>query len=424
MGVVSTLKHSKLFRAVLKLTSASAVSQLIMLLAMPYLTRLYDPEAFGVFAVFSALMSVVLVVSSLRYEFAIPLPKSRVNAGNLLFLALLINFLIALLTAVLVFYFKDTFAELTSTPQVGELLWLLPIAVLTGGTYKALIYWSLRKKQFGRISQTKILQSCSNVVTQIIGGIFAAGPLGLAIGQVIGQSAGTSSLFRGIRLRELLTQGASRRTVVLFRRYRNFATYDTPAAAINTISTQLPNVALALMFGPVIAGYYYLAERILWVPLSMVAQAIGQVLFSQLREELEKGTVLKVVLRILFILAGMAGAIFLPVYFFSELFFSVVFGDDWESAGRFTSILVAGIVMQFIYSPLSMVFLATNSQKTNLVVHSVILIMKVLAFYIAGVQNAPQLAIQLLSLTLFLGYGLGILLVIDRSRKSSVVQSI
>lgn len=418
-GFISLLKNNKLFKAVFKLASANAVGQLILLAAMPYLTRIYMPQDFGVFAVFSSLMGMVLVISSLRYELAIPLPKSLKSAHNLLFLALAINVLMTLLTCVIVFWFRFQIAEMTGTPQVANLFWLLPIAVFTGGTYKALTYWALRRKEFGKISQTKILQSCANVATQVIGGLLGAGPLGLAVGQVVGQSAGTTSLLRGVRLGKLWTQGISKRSFILLRRYNNFVKYDCPAAALNTFSAQLPNFALALIFGPVVAGYYYLAERVLWVPLSMVAQSIGQVLISQIREEIEKGSIVKIVVRIFLILSAIGSIIIIPTYFLSETIFKLVFGKQWEVAGSFASILVFGIIVQFIYSPLSMIFLATNSQKTNLLIHLFILIGKLLAFYYAGVEGDPALAIGLLSLTLFLGYGVGMFLVLDNSRKSA-----
>src|SRR5690554_3486904 len=112
------LKSHRFFRAVVTLASASAGGQLIMLAAIPFLTRLYTPEDFGVFAVFSALMSVVLVISSLRYELAIPLPQSQKSASRLLVIALAINLVVALMALCIVALFRSKIAEWAETPAL------------------------------------------------------------------------------------------------------------------------------------------------------------------------------------------------------------------------------------------------------------------------------------------------------------------
>jgi len=418
--LASALSKNRFISGVSKLVGASVLGQLFGLLAMPLLTRLYQPEDFGAFGVFASLMAVLLVISSFRYELAIPLPKSENSAMGLLFLSLILNILSAVVVTFLVLLYGENVNSFNNNPVVGDLLWLLPVSVLAGGTYKSLNYWVLRKKEYGTISSTKLVQSVSNILAQVITGFLGVGAVGLAVGQIIGQSSGTVRFLRGISFARVAALGMSKRSLVLLWRYRNFPIYDSPAAFVNTISTQLPNVALAVIFSPVVAGYYYLAERILWVPLSMIAQALGQVFFSQLREEIESGSVVTLVIKIMLVLSVVGAAVSIPVYFFSELVFSIVFGREWEEAGKYAGILIFGLVMQFVYSPLSMIFLATNNQKTNFIIHFIILLCKVGSFYLAYVWDDPVLAIQLLMITLFVGYGFALILVFRCARDSIV----
>lgn len=418
--ITFALSKNRFISGVLKLVGASVIGQLIGLLALPLLTRMYEPEDFGAFAIFASLMAVLLVISSFRYELAIPLPKSESSATVLLFLSLVFNLLTAIGVGFLVLFTGDYVEDFTSSPGIGKLFWLLPVSVLAGGTYKSFNYWALRKKDYGTISSTKLIQSISNVCAQLVAGIFGAGSLGLATGQVIGQSAGTFRFLRGINYLKMSALGMSKRSIVLIKRYRNFPIYDSPAAFVNTISAQLPNIALALLFGPIIAGYYYLAERILWIPMSMIAQALGQVFFSQLRDEIEEGSVLTLVTRIMLALTVVGLAVAIPVYFFADLAFSIIFGQSWVEAGKYAEILVFGLVVQFIYSPLSMIFLATNNQKTNFLVHVFILLAKIASFYLAYLWDNPMLAIQLIMISLALGYGSALILVFRCARESMV----
>lgn len=417
--MLSALKNNRFFRAVVTLASASAAGQLIILAAMPYLTRLYAPEAFGVFAVFSSLMGVVLVVSSLRYELAIPLPAIERNARRLVFISLVINAATAILALIFVSVFRFRISEWTDTPLLASFLWLLPVAIMTGGTYKALNYWAIRNKEYGKIAGTKLLQSSANVFAQVLGGLAGLGPIGLIVGQIIGQSAGMTKLMKGLRPSHLWLEASWLHSLSLMSRYRNFLKYDTPASAVNTASAHLPNIAMALIFGPATAGLYYLAERILWVPMSMVGHAVGQVLFSQTRECIANGTLLNTTLNLLLCLTLLATLIALPVFFWAEPVFKFIFGETWGVSGTFASWLVLGLCVQFIYSPLSMTLLVTGGQKINLLIHSVILAMKILAFYIASFVGYDVAAVKLLSIALVVGYGIGIMLVIYDAHKVS-----
>ena len=76
-------------RHVVTLASGTALGQLLLVLALPVLTRLYTPADYGALAVYSSTLTVLLVLASLRFEVAIPLPDDDRAAGSLLALSLL-----------------------------------------------------------------------------------------------------------------------------------------------------------------------------------------------------------------------------------------------------------------------------------------------------------------------------------------------
>lgn len=417
------MNAKRFFGAVMTLASASAAGQLIIIVAMPILTRLYTPESFGVLAVFASLLGVVLVVSSLRYELSIPLPRQVNSAYQLVIIALVINWLSAALLAIVVGFCRYRIAAWMDTPLLGELLWILPVGVVSGGTYKILNYWAVRNKDYRRIAITKLTQSSANVVAQIVGGLLGLGANALVVGQIIGQSVGITRLAKGLNLRALKTTFSKKRSVVLLSEYKNFPKYDAPAAAINAASAHLPNIAMALIFGPKIAGLYYLADRILAVPMSMISQAVGQVLFSQARDDIAQG-VLKA--RAVSIIKGLLLLLVIPIGIvvgLAEPAFTLIFGESWSVAGQFASWLIFGLAMQFIYSPLSMILVATNGQSVNLIIQVVILFLKVGAFLLAWKQSDPLVTIQYLTVSMILGYGLGLVAVLLRVRLLKLVNA-
>lgn len=413
------LYNNRFLTSVLTLVSATAASQLILVLATPLLTRLYTPDEFGVLAVFLAVMSVVLVGSSLRYEFAIPLPKSTKSARLLLILALAINLFVAVLSLLAVSLFREDIARLTKTPALADYLWLLPVVILCAGSYKALNYWALRNNDYKSIARTKIVQGCANVGVQLAAGLAGLGALGLILGQLIGQTAGAARLAKGVGLRSCLsgTDFSSRRYLVLLKQHQRFPKYDVPAATVDVMSTQLPNILLAALFSPVIAGLYMLAERVLSMPMGLLGQAVGQVLLGSSRDAIKNGTLNKLALKIIL---GLSAIIFLPtliVFLAAEDLFALIFGEDWREAGSYASWMMLGLSVQFLYSPISMVLMVTNGQQVNLYIHMCMLCAKAVAVVYGYYLGSPLIAIIGFSMAGVVGYAGAILIILAHARK-------
>ena len=107
---------------------ASVIGQGVLVLAAPVLARLYDPEAFGVYAVFAAILSVLLAASSLRYDLAVPLAQDRSEAVHLLAVSGVVALAVsgALGVAVLVAgpAIAATFGAPASRRRCGSCRWL------------------------------------------------------------------------------------------------------------------------------------------------------------------------------------------------------------------------------------------------------------------------------------------------------------
>jgi len=101
-------------RGVSVLVGGTAGAQVLTVLAAPLLTRLYSPEDFGLLAVSASLLALIGVISSLRYELAIPLPEANVAALSLILVGLR-----ALLTGVLVWQLGAAIADLLGVPALA-----------------------------------------------------------------------------------------------------------------------------------------------------------------------------------------------------------------------------------------------------------------------------------------------------------------
>ena len=404
--------------------SGTAVAQLVLVVAAPMSTCLYSPTDFGLFAVFQASIAILLVVSSLRYELAIPLARSSHSAVALLGLSVLLNALVSVLCAIVVVSGYKWIAQSAETPLLAEAALLLPLALFGGGTFKALSYWAIRRSDFGLLGRTKISQNISLVGVQLACGLFGWGGFGLIIGQFLGYCVGTIRIAR-FAYSELI-QGARRRGraryLIVARKYRRFPIIDAPAALIDVVSVQIPNFLLALLFGPAVAGLYLLVDRVINVPLGLVSQVFGQVLYSRSMEELSRGHLYRHATRVLLVLVAILAPTVLLVYLVSDSAFSLLFGAEWGAAGAYAAWLAPGFGMTCTYSAFSFLLLTTNGQHVNLIIHIAMLGMKIAAISSGYLIGDASFSIAAFSLVNFFGYLIALLIVLRRVRCTMVLK--
>ncbi len=408
------LLQQPFLRAVLTLVSSTVSAQVLMLAVTPLLTRLYLPQDFGAVAVFMAIASVIWTVSSGRYELAITLPPHTQAANQVWALAQLINLAVAMVCAISYLFAKDI-AYLANTPSLEMVWWCLPLYILAAGWYRANNYMALREHQYGLIAKSKMTQSAGSALGQIAAFWLAANALGLILGQVLGQAIGAWQLARlkNLGWRTFLHfLSFKKRWLTCAKRYKRFPIYDVPAALIDVLSVQLPNLLLASFFGANIAGFYMLAERMVALPIALVGQSVGQVLFGFSRQALDQGQMFKMALKAVMVLIALIALPTLVVFFASEPLFAWVFGSEWLQAGSYAKWLMLGVAVQFVYAPTSMLLMATNGQKLNLTIHCVMLTGKAAAIYWGYSQASAIIAIQGFAWVTGLGYGLALMAIL------------
>ena len=71
---------------VLKLVSGSVTAQILSILLVPLITRIYSPDDLGIFQIFLSISGILIIFSTFSYQFAIMLPKKEEDSANLAFL--------------------------------------------------------------------------------------------------------------------------------------------------------------------------------------------------------------------------------------------------------------------------------------------------------------------------------------------------
>ncbi|MBK7964320.1 MAG: oligosaccharide flippase family protein [Bacteroidetes bacterium] len=153
------LKSSEFTKSTLTLVIGTGIAQSIPFLLQPFLRRIYTPEDFGAISVFLSILAVISIVSSLRYEVAILLPKEDKDAANVFFLSVLINLAFAVLGWIVLYIFLDAIITLINFPaKYAHFLYLLPLASLFFSVYQSVNYWLTRQKLFRHLQKIRLYE--------------------------------------------------------------------------------------------------------------------------------------------------------------------------------------------------------------------------------------------------------------------------
>ncbi len=394
---------------VLTLTGGATLAQILTILSIPVLTRLYQPENFGVWALYSSITSIISVIICMRYEYSIMLPESDEDAVNLLGVSFLSIGVVTILTLAIIWFFKELIINILNSPQIGNYLWLVPPFILVNGAFLALNSWNSRTKLFKRLSLSRISSSLSTIATQIIIGILdKKSPTGLITGSLTGQSVATFIL-AGLIWRDdrnLIRKSLNwKKMYEVFKRYSKFPLVDSFSALMNSISWQLPAFLLAAFFSPTIVGFYSLGFRLIQMPMSLIGSSISQVFFQRASRASSQGTLPTLVENVfkILVIIGMFPILVLTIV--GSDVFTVIFGNAWAEAGVYTQILGLWAFVWFISSPLDGIYLIAEEYDFGFYFNFINLATRFLSLIIGGLFGSARIALILFSISGIVVYG-------------------
>jgi O-antigen/teichoic acid export membrane protein len=355
--IIRFISNNPIYKNVLLIGSSVVLAQLISVVTLPIITRLYSPADLGVLGVYSSTLFIVVVFASLKYEFAYTLPKKDETAANLFALCLLLLTVTSIAFSIVLLLAKGLIINNFHLESLDLYLWLLIPGFIGMGLYTILNYWAIRQRDYQRIAATKINQSASGAVCKIVLGLFSFGSTGLIIGHIISQVAGI-----GTFLRAMWKTDRDNRKKISFsgiksvaKEYKKFPLFTLPQQLVNTLSLQLPVFMLLSIYGVQVVGFYTLAQSLLVLPVNFISSSLSQVFTGEVsklvREDcLEmKSFYIKTLTHLCLVGIPLIGGVALIAPIITPL----IFGASWTDAGWYCLPLALMVIPQFIVAPIS-----------------------------------------------------------------------
>lgn len=343
-------------------TLGTSLSQIILVLASPILTRLFGPEEFGIYGLVFSISTLLAIVITFRVDHGIIIAPSDKQAKDVAILALFLGLIGTVICSVAGLAVAVALYGMDGTHLLVWALFGPAVGFLTAAN-RTLTLYSNRLKHFSLVSYARLAQSLTFAVGASAIGYLSFNTYGLIYGLLIGNLVFV--LMLGRNLLPLHRIGRFH-ALEIIRSNRNFIKFSLPADLVNTLASRMPFVLFPIFFGLQETGFLSLAYQVIATPSRFVGKAIGEVFYSHAAREYEKsGTCWGSAKKVAWILAllGVPGFTFLFV--FAEPLFTLVFGSQWTDSAHYTRILAPMLVINFVVSPLSVVFYITGRQKDD-----------------------------------------------------------
>jgi len=354
--LIEYLLSNSLYKGALILGTGTAVAQLISIISLPIITRIYSPSDLGILAVYSSILAIVSIGATLKYESAYALPKQDEEAVNLFGLCLILLFIITAGFAFIIFSERGLLMNIFDIGSIEHYRWFLIAGFFGMGLYNMLNYWAIRQRDYKRITHTKINQAISGTACKILLGIVSFGAVGLIIGHIVSQIAGIGTFSRAMwsKDKENLRTISFRGMKDIAKKYRSFPAYNLPASIVNTASLQLPPLMLLALYDSQIVGFYALANALIVLPGTLISRSVGQAYLGEASKMVREGSreLLSLYVKTLRHLAVIGVPLIGIPALCAPFVFPVIFGNEWAEAGWYCLPLTLFVVPQFIASPI------------------------------------------------------------------------
>lgn len=323
------------------------IAQIIGLISMPIITRLYLPEDFGKYAFIMALVSIFGFIGTMRLEAIIPSVSKKIDSLLIVQMIIILSFIVAVITIFIIYVLRDQIVKILYIDNdILSYLFIIPIIICIHSINTALRAFFIRESRFISISKGQAVRALSASFIWILLGLMNFGEWGMIIGQLTCDLAFSFQLFKSLRKLEfrIFLIPNFYKSITILNNNNKLIKSLILSAIIAAIYGRLPIMTIGPAYGHIYAGYYGLAEKIVSAPLVLLANTIGEVYRNRAAQFYRSGKPFNDLMKKVFLL--LVAISFLPFglgVWITSNYIGNLLGNEWVGASfTITCLIVAG----------------------------------------------------------------------------------
>lgn len=332
--------------AALRIGLSGAGAQAVVFLSLPLLTRLYDAENFGIWAIIQSTALLIGAIATCRYELAVVLPETHADAAAVLGVGVVIASVVSVTSAITMPFLAPLLLGGVSSFELA--CWAIPILVFLTAANQLALSWSIRTSSFTLYGAVQLILAVMSAAFPIMLAASSDGPSGLVVGTLIATGVVSLGLWGWIGYylssEKLWKQFSWQKMKLAAYKYRNYPVYMTPYTLISTIRERFVYFLLANYAGAGKVGCYSMAQRLTNAPNSLAASALRPVFFQRIAAQDDSGQIPYIISRVMSWLTVLVVPPTAFFFFFPEYIISLLFGTGWAESSIYVMILAIAML--------------------------------------------------------------------------------
>jgi O-antigen/teichoic acid export membrane protein len=383
--------------------SASSWTILIQFIFFPILSRIYDPAAYGTFAIFNTWVVVLGTLATLSYNKAFVLPKEDSVFKALLKITLRFSVIISLGVIAVTLVLGEEINTWTEAEELGKWVYLIGPAVLLYALDRIVIDWSIRVRAFKKQSLFSIPTTLGAKLFNVgYGKFISPGPEGLILTMLVHFVVRiywfTWHIISGsfATLKERIPKVEIRAAA---KEYNTFPKFILWGNVLNLASSYLPVIILPIVMNssdP--AGYFTIALVALDLPVRLLGSGISPVFLQKAADiqNRDPASLPYTTWKLYRYLVLLSLVPFLVLYTWGTPLYEIAFGDQWELAGRAAELLVVYYFFRLTSTPISSIFNVLRKEKQLLVFQAGLFAIRALSLLVGAMFTTDFLELILI----------------------------
>lgn len=376
---------SSSMKNVTKISTGTAAGQIVSIVSLPVITRIYGPEVMGVWTTIYAIATIVNTVSDLGLVQSIMMEDER-KVHNTYSVVFMLACLISFVSMSVVFLYCVLILRYNAKQSIVIVLFTFIYSV-TVQLVQLSYTWLNRKKSYSVLMKNPLINQISVAFFSIILGMFGLKQYGYYIGVIMGQIL---TLFHMQRyLPKKIVTPSIQVIKETIQSNIDFVKYQMLTNITLQIRNQLPILLIGGLFGNTILGYYSISQKMLNIPVTFIGQSLGKVFYQRCAEMQRSGARLGE-----FIYRNLKRAMMIA---FVPMALLAAYGDAAIVMFFGTGYAVGGIIVRIIVFRSFFTFVSTATQGMDIVLKK--------QQYAMGVGIAQTIAVASMILLSFYSTG-------------------
>jgi O-antigen/teichoic acid export membrane protein len=372
--------------------SGNSIAQVIGILGMPFLTRLYLPETFALQAVFVQIVMFLAAFITFRMEYFIPLAADKVESLILSKWVLVVGFYTTITATVMIFLLHITNTFMYFDLTVDDVFYLAPITAYAICMSLVFQHEAQRQGAFKNTAISEVSSKFSYVSTGAILSFFTTS-IGLILSTMLGAVGKMLSLRNYVIqfIRNIDSIEIDRKVI---SKYSGRSKGMVISNTILTVSGLLPILFIGKYYSLNTLGQYSLVMATVFLPSGLIGSAVGNVFYQRAAVYWSEGDVMglkNLWQETLIKLIVVAIPIYFFIYVISPWAYAFFFGTNWVVAGDIAQVMSLAAFFSFLAGPLDRLSLVLGLSYYLPVIHIIRLSFLVMLIIVAKVFSLNQI---------------------------------